>query len=80
MNYHPISNLQYIGKITENVVVKQMNSHMTVHDLHDLFQSAYRSGHSMETALLYDYNDLLCAVDGTTYVLLSLLDLLPTGS
>ena len=35
-----------------------------MHNLHDLFQSAYRNGHSMETALLYVYNDLLCAIDG----------------
>ena len=41
-----------------------MNFHITVYNLHDLFQSAYRNGHSIETALLYVYNDLLCAVDG----------------
>ena len=30
-NYHPISNLPYIGKITEKIVFKHMNSHMTVY-------------------------------------------------
>ena len=74
-NYHPFSNLPYIGKITEKVVIKQMNSHMAVHNLHDLFQSPYRKGHSTGTALLYVYNDLLCAVDGKRCVLLLLLDL-----
>ena len=33
-------------------------------------------GLSMETVLMYVYNDLLCVVDGNTYVVLPLLDLL----
>ena len=58
--YRPFSNLPYPGKITEKVIVKQMNSHMTpIHKLHDIFQSAYRNGHSTEIALLCIYNDLL---------------------
>ena len=74
-NYRPVSNLPYIGKITEKVVVKQMNTHMTINKLHAIFQSAYREGHSTETALLYVYNDLLHAVDSKKCVLLCLLDL-----
>lgn len=74
-NYRPVSSLPFIGKITEKVVVKQMNTHMTVNEFHDLFQSAYRVGHSTETALVYVYNDLLDAVDNKQCVLLTLLDL-----
>ena len=70
-DYHPVSNRPYIGKITEKVVVKQMNSYVTVHNLHDLFQSTLRNGHSIETALLHVYN--VCC-DGKKCVL-SLLDL-----
>jgi hypothetical protein len=74
-NYRPVSNLPYVGKIMEKVVVKQMNTHMTVNNLHDTFQSAYKEGHSTETALLYVYDDLLDAVDSKKCVLLTLLDL-----
>ena len=74
-NYRPISNLPYIDKITEHVLVKLMNTHMMVNKLHELFQSDYREGHSTETALLCVYNDLLDATDTQKCVLLSLLDL-----
>jgi hypothetical protein len=74
-NYRPVSNLPYISKLTEKVVVGQLNSHMTDNNLHCMFQSAYREGHSTESALLYVLNDLLHAVDSKQCVLLSLLDL-----
>ena len=74
-NYRPVSNLPYVGKILEKVAVKQMSSHMTINDLLEIFQSAYREGHSTETALLYVYNDLLTALDNKKCVLLTLLDL-----
>jgi hypothetical protein len=74
-NYRPVSNLPYISKLTEKVVVRQMNSHMTENNLHAMFQSAYREGHSTESALLYVLNDLLHAVDSKQCVLLTLLDL-----
>ena len=39
------------------------------------FQSAYRSGHSAETALLRVLNDIRCAVDNGRVALVTLLDL-----
>ena len=51
---------------------------MTVHNLHDLVLPAYWNYHTMETALLYVYNDLMCAVHGRKCVLLILLDLSAT--
>ena len=41
----------------------------------DRFQSAYRHGHSCETALLRVMNDVLCAADRGDLTLLVLLDL-----
>ena len=38
-------------------------------------QSAYKSGHSTETALLRVHNDIMMAVDKKTHVFLVLLDL-----
>ena len=43
--------------------------------LHEKSQSAYKSFHSVETALLWVLNDLLCAMDSHESVLLILLDL-----
>ena len=74
-NYRPVSNLSFISKILEKVVSKRLDSHKTAHDLYEPFQSAYRAGHSTETALLRVQNDMLRAVDDGKCVFLVLLDL-----
>ena len=43
-NLRPISNLQYISKLTERAVFEQTHAHMTNHSLYPLLQSAYRLG------------------------------------
>ncbi|XP_062603507.1 uncharacterized protein LOC134265286 [Saccostrea cucullata] len=48
-NYRTVSNLSFISKILEKVVAKQIDAHLEIHQLHDDFQSAYRTGHSTET-------------------------------
>jgi hypothetical protein len=53
----------------------RLNDHLDEHSLREPCQSAYRAGHSTETALVKVYNDMLCAVDDRQYVLLVLLDL-----
>ena len=72
-NLHPISNLQYISKLTERAVFEQTEAHMTSHSLYPLLQSAYRSGHSTETALLKVHNNLLMNMDAQHVTLLVLL-------
>ena len=74
-NLHPISNLQYISKLTEGAVFEQTHAHMANHSLYPLLQSAYRLGHSTETALLKVHNDLLMNMDAQRVALLVLLDL-----
>jgi hypothetical protein len=74
-NFRPISNLPYVSKLLERVVSEQLLSHLNAHALLDKFQSAYRPGHSCETALLRLMNDLLCSADCGDLVLLVLLDL-----
>ena len=74
-NYTPVSNLAYIGKTIEKVVVDQLDAHLTDNDLHEPLQSAYRTGHSTETALLKVSNDILLALDKRQCVYLVLLDL-----
>ena len=51
-NYRPVSNLSYIPKLLEKVVITRMNKHMGSHNLQESHQSAYRAGHSTETALV----------------------------
>ena len=48
---------------------------MDTHSLHESCQSAYRTKHSTETALVKIQNDLLCSVDRQKCVLLVLLDM-----
>jgi exonuclease III len=73
-NYRPVSNLPYLSKVIEKVVVGQVDSHMTEQGLYQSHQSAYRKGHSTETALVKILDDVLCSVDGSECVFLVLLD------
>ena len=74
-NLRPVSNLQYVSKLVERAVFDQVYAHLSEHDLYPLLQSAYRRGHSTETALLKIYNDILMAMNRQEVVLLVLLDL-----
>ena len=53
----------------------QLLAHLNLNHLCNPFQSAYRSGHSTETALLRVVNDLLMAMDKNRVSILLLLDL-----
>ena len=74
-NYRPISNLPFLSKITEKVVLAQLLKHLQTNKLLYHLQSAYRSDHSTETALLKICNDILSALDNKNVALLSRLDL-----
>jgi hypothetical protein len=74
-NYRPVSNLPFVSKILEKVVLKQLLIHLQANNLCNTFQSAYRTGHSTETVLLRIVNDPLAAVDNDDVAMLLLLDL-----
>ena len=74
-NYRPVSNLSFISKITEKVTLSQISEHLDKSNLRSPLQSAYRKGHSTETALLRIQNDILRSLDKSRGVLLVLLDL-----
>ena len=59
----------------ERIVCTQLIDHLKLHNLYETFQSAYRTLHSTETALLRVQNDLLQAVDSHGGAILILLDL-----
>ena len=74
-NYRPVSNLTFLGKTIEHVVSKRMSEHISINNLSDPFQSAYKAHHGTETALLRVNNDILTALDNGEITALILLDL-----
>ena len=73
-NYRPVSNLCFIDKILEKLVLSQVSSYLNSHNLYNTFQSAYRPGHSTETALLKVVNDLFLSLNKGNISVLALLD------
>jgi len=57
-NYRPISNLSTIGKILERLALPVLQNHITSSANFCVYQSAYRSAHSTETAVLKILDDV----------------------
>ena len=74
-NYRPVANLSFISKIIEKAIATQIHSHLINNDIVDNFQSAYKTGHSCETALLRVYNDIVTTIGRGNGAMLVLLDL-----
>ena len=74
-SYRPISNLSVLSKLTECVVSTQLQTYVDMHDLLPHHQSVYRRGHSMETALVKVYSDLVQGLDSGNVAVLALLDM-----
>ena len=74
-NYRPISNLTFISKVIERIVAEQLKKHLVDSNSMPPLQSAYRSGHSTETALIKVISDIIDAADGQQVTLLGLLDM-----
>ncbi len=74
-SYRPVSNLQFVSKVTEKAATNQICGHMVEKKLYYKMQASYRTGHSTETALLRVQNDVYCALDRDEVVMLLLLDL-----
>ena len=74
-NYRPISNLTFLSKILEKVVARRLFTYMSENGLHEKMQSAYRTAHSTESALIRVQNDILRQLDKKRGIILVLLDL-----
>ena len=63
-----------IAKILEKLVLSQVSFYLNSHNLYNTCQSAYRLGHSTETALLKVANDLFLSLNKGNISVLALLD------
>ena len=67
--------MNFISKLIEKVVAIQLKEHLEINNLSNRHQSAYKSGHSTETALLNIKNDIHTSLSYGKPVALVLLDL-----
>lgn len=74
-SYRPISNLNTISKIIEKIVLRRLLPHLSKSDNFNQYQSAYRAGHSTETALMRMLNSWFTAIDNKQLVVLVSLDI-----
>ena len=73
-NYRPVSTLPFIGKLMERYVIEQLMDHIHTNNFMEPLQSAYKSYHSTETALLKVKADILKALDNQEVTCMVLLD------
>ena len=74
-NYRPVSGLCFLSKLVERVVARQLTSHINNNKLDNPHQSAYKPGHSTETALLSIKNEVHLSLAHGEPTALVLLDL-----
>ena len=74
-SYWPISNLVTISKVIERLVLDRLRPHLLSSPNYARLQSAYRRGHSAETALLYVMNTAYTAADSKKITALVGLDI-----
>ena len=74
-NYRPVADLVFLSKLSERVVFKRINQHMSSNNLHCKYEHGYKKGHSPETLLARILNDLLLAMDKKLVTILLLIDL-----
>ena len=74
-NFRPISNLSFLSKLLERAICRQLTAYLESGSLLPKHQSVHRANHSIETAMLRVFSDLVAASDAGNISLLALLDL-----
>jgi hypothetical protein len=72
-SYRPVSNTPFLAKVLETAVASQLNVHLD--DYLSPYQSAFRSSHSVESALTHVSSSIFNYMDQGNDVFLILLDL-----
>ena len=67
--------LTFLSKLIEKVIARRLFAHLQDNGIMEKFQSAYKTKHSTETALLRVYNDVMFCIDQGKGCILVLLDL-----
>ena len=73
-NYRPISNLPFMSKVIEKLILAQLTCYLTANSLFLKFQSGFRRYHTTETAVFKVLSDIYSAIDQDQVSLLTLLD------
>ena len=63
-HFRPMSNLPFVSKALEKLVLRQLQKHLTNNSLLEMRQSAYRKDYSTETAMLGVLGCLLVKAHG----------------
>ena len=74
-SYRPVSNLQFVSKITEKAALSSFKLHLNENKLLPGYQFAYRDDFSTEMALTKVQDDLLLAIDNKKVSFFEALDL-----
>src|SRR6218665_485712 len=74
-NYRPVSNLSFISKLTEHIVLSRINDYLTSNSLLNPHQSGFTKRHSTETLLTSLYNKLVSAISHQQVSCFCLLDI-----
>ena len=74
-NYRPLSNLPFLSKVVEKVVIDQFRKHCDNHRMIPDYHSAYHADYSCETTLLKIMNDILWAMERQDITALIAIDL-----
>ena len=72
-SYRPVSNLPFLAKVLESAVASQLSKHLQ--PLLSPYQSAFRVGHSVESALTDVSSDIFKLLDQGNNIFMILLDL-----
>ena len=57
-NYRPVSSIPFLSKVLERAIFQQLYNYLETNQLFSIYQSAYRSNHSCETAITKLIDDL----------------------
>ena len=72
-NYRPVSNLTRVYTCLEKIIAQQLIQHTS--EMSELYQSAYKSNHSTETALIAVCDDIQRGFDNRKGTALIMIDL-----